>query len=141
MNLSHLVACLIVVAAFATGCRATPEPDLEVTLAEMTIAAPTFGEMGQSVWRVRNVGQAHHNLTVCPGTMGECVGEAVLQKVLRKPDDARDPDALPDETGALVLGNGWETVVSLDLEPGRYRLYCAVPNHVAKGMETVVMVR
>ena len=141
MNLLRLAACLIAAAVLTSGCSSPPEPDAEVTLDEMAIAIAEDQPMGTSVWRVRNTGEAHHNLTICPGTKGECVDEAVVQRVLVKPEGARDPDALPDETGALVLGNGWETLVEVNLEPGRYRLYCAVPNHVAKGMESIIMVR
>ena len=139
MNLARLVAVAAV--TLAAGCSSPPAPDTEVTLSEMVIAADEDMEMGPSVWRVRNTGEAHHNLTICPGTKGECVDDAIVQKVLVKPEGARDPDALPDETDALVLGNGWDTLVEVDLEPGRYRLYCAVPNHAVKGMETIVMVR
>jgi uncharacterized cupredoxin-like copper-binding protein len=41
----------------------------------------------------------------------------------------------------LVLGVGWSSLVELDLEPGRYRLWCGVPNHASKGMGFVVDVR
>ena len=110
-------------------------------MSEFAIDIAKDQPLGRSVWAVTNAGKAHHNLTICPGDPGECAGEPVLQKVLRKPEGARDPDALPDETTALVLGDGWETTVEVELDPGRYRLYCAVPNHAAKGMETIIRVR
>lgn len=139
--LRRLCAVLGVVGLLAVGCSSPPQADTTVVLSEMAIAVEQWQPMGRSVWEVRNVGQAHHNLTICPGDPGECVGEAVTQEVLVKPADARDPDALPDSTDALVLGNGSTTTVAVDLEPGRYRLYCAVPNHVAKGMEAIIKVR
>ena len=107
----------------------------------MAIAVPRDHAIGTAVWEVANTGAAHHSLTVCPGDLGRCVAEPVPLRVLRKPEDVRDPDALPDETAALVLGNGWESLIELDLQPGRYRLYCGVPNHAAKGMDAVIRVR
>jgi plastocyanin len=141
MGLRRLSAAVVLLGLLAGGCGGVPEADTTVVLSEMAIDVELWQSMGRSVWEVRNVGQAHHNLTICPGDPGTCVGEAVTQDVLAKPADARDPDALPDSTDALVLGSGSVTTVAVDLEPGRYRLYCAVPNHAAKGMEAIIKVR
>jgi hypothetical protein len=134
-----IVAALAV--ALLTGCAQDPEPDAQITLAEMAIGAPADLSAGTNVWEVTNFGDTHHNLSVCRGEAGACDGENLEQRVLRKDDSARDPDSLPDETDALVLGSGWTNLVEIDLEPGRYRLWCGVPNHVPKGMELVVDVR
>jgi uncharacterized cupredoxin-like copper-binding protein len=141
MRWRRLCAVVLTLGALATGCSSAPEADATVVLSEMAIAVDQWQSMGRSVWEVANVGQAHHNLTICPGDPGECVGDTVIQEVLVKPADARDPDALPDSTDALVVGSGSTTTVAVDLDPGRYRLYCAVPNHVAKGMEAIIKVR
>jgi uncharacterized cupredoxin-like copper-binding protein len=141
MMLRRLCAVAMVLGALAAGCSSPPEADTKVVLSEMAIDVEQWQSMGRSVWEVANVGQAHHNLTICPGDPGTCVGDAVVQDVLVKPADARDPDALPDSTDALVVGAGSTTTVAVDLDPGRYRLYCAVPNHVAKGMEAIIKVR
>lgn len=140
MKLSHRLATLGA-AALLAACSSVPDADTTVVLTEMAIDIEPDQPMGRSVWEVVNAGAAHHNLTVCPGDPGECVGDPVTQRVLRKPEGARDPDSLPDETGALVLGDGWSSIVEIDLDPGRYRLYCAVPNHAARGMETMIRVR
>lgn len=134
-------AVLAVAAGLLSGCSGVPEADARVVLSEMAIDMEKWQSMGPQVWEVTNVGAAHHNLTICPGDPGACVDDPVVQKVLAKPEGARDPEALPDETDALVLGDGWTTTVEVDLEPGRYRLYCGVPNHAAKGMETIIKVR
>ena len=141
MTWRRLFALALVLGALATGCSSPPEADTKVVLTEMAIDVEQWQSMGRNVWEVANAGQAHHNLTICPGDPGQCVGDAVTQEVLVKPADARDPDALPDSTDALVLGAGSTTTVAFDLDPGRYRLYCAVPNHVAKGMEAIIKVR
>lgn len=141
MTWRRACAVVMVLGALGTGCSSPPEADAKVVLSEMAIDVEQWQSMGEQVWEVTNVGQAHHNLTICPGDPGRCVGDAVTQDVLVKPADARDPDALPDATDALVVGSGSTTTVALDLEPGRYRLYCAVPNHVSKGMEAVIKVR
>ena len=134
-------AGLAVVAVLLSGCSGVPEADARVVLSEMAIDVGQWQPMGRQVWEVSNVGAAHHNLTICPGDPGTCVDEPLPQKVLAKPEGARDPESLPDETDALVLGDGWTSTVEVTLEPGRYRLYCAVPNHAAKGMEAIVKVR
>ena len=141
MTWRRLFAVTLVVGALGTGCSSPPEADTKVVLSEMAIDIEKWQSMGPQVWEVANVGAAHHNLTICPGDPGACVSEPVMQKVLVKPEDARDADALPDETDALVLGDGSTSTVEVDLEPGRYRLYCAVPNHAAKGMEAIIKVR
>lgn len=141
MTLRRLCAVLALLGTLIPACTSAPEADTAVVLSEMAIDVELWQPMGRSVWEVTNVGQAHHNLTVCPGDPGQCVGDAVTQDVLVKPADARDPDALPDATDALVVGSGSTTTVAVDLEPGRYRLYCAVPNHVSRGMEAIIKVR
>ena len=135
-------ALLLTLAVLAAGCSAAvPEASARVVLTEMAIALPRDHAIGTAVWDVANTGAAHHSLTVCAGDLGRCVAEPVPLHVLRKPADARDPDSLPDETIALVLGSGWQSTVQLELQPGRYRLYCGVPNHAERGMQTVIRVR
>jgi hypothetical protein len=134
----RLAVFTALLAAVLAGCASLPEPDVEVTLAEMAIGAPPVLAAGTNVWEITNHGEAHHNLSVCRGEAGACDGDNLEQRVLRHEETARDPDSLPDVTDALVLGSGWTNLVEIDLEPGRYRLWCGVPNHVAKGMELVV---
>lgn len=141
MTWRRLYAAVTVLGALLAGCSSPPQADTKVVLSEMAIDVEQWQSMGEQVWEVTNVGAAHHNLTICPGDPGQCAAEPVIQDVLVKPADARDPEALPDATDALVVGAGSTTTVAMDLEPGRYRLYCAVPNHVAKGMEAVIKVR
>lgn len=136
MRIVAAVAAVLLLSA----CSGAPEPDGEIVLTEMAIAAPAAVAPGTHVWEVRNTGQTHHSLTVCRGEPGRCDGEHLEQQVLVKDPTARDPDSLPDATDALVLGSGWTNVVQLDLAPGTYRLWCGVPNHAARGMETMLTV-
>jgi uncharacterized cupredoxin-like copper-binding protein len=131
----RIAVATALVSLLAAGCAGAPEPDLEVGMTEMAIFTETTIPAGTTVWEVTNVGETHHNLTICPGTADACEGENVEQQVIRKPEEARDPDDLPDVTDALVLGAGWTALVEVDLEPGSYRLWCAVPNHAANGMQ------
>ena len=130
-------ACLVLL---ATGCSRIPEADLDITMTEFAIAAATQVASGPSVWSVTNTGETHHTLSVCPGRVGECDEANVDQRVLRKEESARDPDSIPAVTDALVLGATWNMVVEVDLPPGSYRLWCGVPNHAAKGMDTALTV-
>jgi uncharacterized cupredoxin-like copper-binding protein len=132
-----LVACLTLLAACG---GAAPEADVEVGLTEMAIWADGDVPAGTSVWQVTNSGEAHHNLTICEGDVGACEGPNVDQRVLEHEPTARDQDALPDVTDALVLGAGWTNLIEVELAPGTYRLWCAVPNHAVKGMDTTVEV-
>lgn len=141
MKVSRITAAVAALMALTTACGGLPEPSAEVVLTEMAIALPRDHAFGTLVWDVVNQGDAHHNLTICAGDRGKCVLPPETQRVLRKPEQARDPASLPDQTTALVLGSGWQTRIEVDLEPGRYRLYCGVPNHAAKGMESVIRVR
>jgi uncharacterized cupredoxin-like copper-binding protein len=135
------IGAIALVVVGCGGAPAPPEPDLEVGLTEMAVFAAAEVPAGRSVWRVANDGDAHHNLTVCAGGIDTCDGPNLVQDVLVKEPTARDPDALPDETDALVLGSGWTSTVAVDLAPGTYRLWCAVPNHAARGMQTLLEVR
>jgi hypothetical protein len=137
----RVVAALFAALTLAGGCTRLPEASARVVLTEMAIAVPRDHALGTTAWEVANTGAAHHSLSVCVGDRGRCAVEPVTLQVLRKPADARDPGSLPDQTTALVLGSGWDALVEVDLHPGRYRLFCGVPNHAAKGMEAVIRVR
>jgi len=130
----------LMLAATACGGGANREPDVEVGMAEMAIWTDGDVPTGTSVWKVHNSGDAHHNLTICEGAVGGCEGPNIEQTVLEHEPTARDEDALPDVTDALVLGSGWTNLIEVELAPGTYRLWCAVPNHAVKGMDTEVTV-
>ena len=40
--------------------------------------------------------------------------------------------------GQVLLGPGETATLRVDLEPGRYRLYCSLPGHEALGMATTI---
>src|SRR5688572_17567165 len=99
MSHVRLAAPLVAPAVLAAACSSLPDADHAVVLTEMAIAVAREHSFGRSVWEVTNQGAAHHSLTICSGDEDECLGKPVLQKVLRKPERARDPASLPDETG------------------------------------------
>lgn len=150
---------LAVVAVTLVGCTGAPDtatPDAStgrpipddlaeqatsVVLTEMAVATPSPWPTGPQLLHVRNDGGAHHNLIICPGDETGCdEGGGVPMDLLVKPE-VRDPAAIPDRTSSLVLGAGADAVVRVDpLDPGSYVLWCAIPNHAARGMQRVIEV-
>jgi hypothetical protein len=130
------------VLALLTACStaAADGVDREVVLTEMAIGTSTDWAPGEQVLEVHNDGGAHHNLIICPGDAEGCDGGGVRLDLLEKPE-VRDERVVPDKTSSLVVGSGARAVVRTEaLEAGSYRLWCAIPNHAARGMETVVEV-
>lgn len=127
------------VALLAPACASGP--DATITMVEDAIAAPSTVEAGTWTVDVRNAGNSHHNLTVCrsddPDT---CEGEIVRNRMLRRPPQARDQTFYKDVNDGLTLGKDWDATVAYDLEPGTYRLWCAVLGHAAAGMQTTLTV-
>jgi hypothetical protein len=81
----------------------------EVSEVDFKIRIPaTSGERGEYTFRVRNDGQSIHNLAV--------KGPGVAR---------RTADLKPGDTAAL----------DVDLQPGTYELYCAIPGHKQLGMD------
>lgn len=133
-----LLTALVLLGA-CSGASAD-DVDNDVVLTEMAIGTSGAWEPGQQVLAVRNEGGAHHNLIVCPGDASGCEDGGVAMELLDKPE-VRDEDVLADETSSLVLGAGASAVVRIDeLSAGSYRLWCAIPNHAARGMEAIVEV-
>jgi hypothetical protein len=130
---------LLTIAATLTACGApVPQPQAAVVLVDYAVGAPATLPAGEVVLHLRNDGLIHHDLTICPGERDACAGEPMPLRVLRKPAQAREPDLVPDETLSLVVGADWDLLVGADLPAGRYRFYCAIVNHPARGMATVV---
>lgn len=139
---------LAAAAALAVGCSAAASPDGdaaervdgEVVLTEMAVATEGAWPTGERTLLVRNAGGAHHNLIICPGDAEGCADSGIGMDVVRAPQ-VRDPSVVPDRTTSLVLGAGADAVVRTDaLEPGPHLLWCAIPNHAARGMARVVEV-
>jgi uncharacterized cupredoxin-like copper-binding protein len=133
---------LLVGLALLAACSgaAADDAEHEVVLTEKAIGAPSSWAAGEQVLEVHNEGDAHHNLIICPGDATGCSEGGVAMELLEKPD-VRDPDVIPDRTSSLVLGAGAAAVVRTEaLEPGTHRLWCAIPNHAARGMELLVEV-
>jgi uncharacterized cupredoxin-like copper-binding protein len=135
-------AALLLGLAVLAACNGAAADDAanEVVLTEKAIGAPSAWSPGEQVLEVRNEGDAHHNLIICPGDETGCTEGGVAMDLLEKPE-VRDPDVVPDRTSSLVLGAGASAVVRTDaLEAGTHRLWCAIPNHAARGMELLVEV-
>jgi hypothetical protein len=133
---------LVGLALLLTACSgAAADPvDHEVVLTEKAIGAATGWSPGEQLLEVRNDGAAHHNLILCPGDETGCHDGGVPMELIEKPE-VRDPDVVPDRTSSLVLGAQASAVVRTEhLDPGSYRLWCAIPNHAARGMELTVEV-
>lgn len=147
---------LVAAVALTVGCSASSDAvagpgaagddtvddtvDGEVVLTEMAIATEGTWPTGARTLLVRNAGGAHHNLIICPGDADGCAESGVAMDVVRPPE-VRDPSVVPDRTSSLVLGAGADAVVRTDdLEPGPHLLWCAIPNHAARGMARVVEV-
>lgn len=119
-----------------------PEPDATVTLQEYAIDVPTTLPAGENVFLVRNIGHAHHNLTVCPldEASGRCAAEPEFYDMLRRPEEARDQSFFKDRADMLVIGKRWDTLIRYDLEPGTYRFFCGIVGHAQNGMQRTVTV-
>ncbi len=132
-----LAAVVAVTAMPACGSSA----DVDVTLFDYGILAPPSIEAGDHTFAITVEGVAHHTLTVCPAEQtGRCDEAPISFHWSRKPADARDPDVIPDDTNAVVLGAGWTGEVTATLEPGQYRVYCSIVNHAAYGMDRLLTV-
>jgi hypothetical protein len=129
------------VAALSACSGAAADTDRhEVVLSEKAIGATAGWAPGEQELEVRNDGAAHHNLIICPGDETGCTQGGVPMELLEKPE-VRDPEVIPDRTSSLVLGAGASAVVRTGpLEAGTHRLWCAIPNHAARGMELLVEV-
>lgn len=119
-----------------------PEPDATILLQEYAIAVPTELPAGENVFLVRNIGHAHHNLTVCPldEASGRCAAEPEFYDMLRRPEEARDQSFFKDRADMLVIGKRWDTLIRYDLEPGTYRFFCGIVGHAPNGMQRTVTV-
>jgi uncharacterized cupredoxin-like copper-binding protein len=140
-----ILLAVAAVAALFLPALSRVHGDVPVTLSDWSIAMPTnvsVGADGRLTMEVTVDGRAHHNLTICPAAPdGGCAGPPVRQTFLRKPSQARDPNAVPDATTAVVLGNGWDAALATTLQPGAtYRFYCSIVGHAQKGMQTYVTV-
>lgn len=119
-----------------------PEPDATVTLQEYAIDVPTTLPAGENVFLVRNIGHAHHNLTVCTldEASGRCAAQPEFYDMLRRPEEARDQSFFKDRADMLVIGKRWDTLIRYDLEPGTYRFFCGIVGHAQNGMQRIVTV-
>lgn len=138
-----LVAVAVVLLLALAGCTTDGvDADVEVTLGEWFVrAVPDRPQAGDLRIRLVNEGGAHHSLTICEsGDVATCEGDNVVQRYVDKPEEARVPADLPDETDAPILGADWSATLEATLAPGTYRLYCSIIGHPGRGMQTLVAV-
>jgi len=136
----RLAAAAVACTLGLTACGANT-PVADIVLVDYTIGAPTSLTAGTTRLEVLVKGVAHHTLTMCESEqLGVCDGERVVQRMVRRPKDARDQSLIPDESTHLVLGAGWDAAVDVDLQPGTYRIYCQIVNHAGYGMDRLIEV-
>ena len=142
MLLVAVVVVLVAVAVVLVTRDRLPAADETITLQEYAIGVPSTLAAGENVFLVKNNGQAHHNLTVCPldEASGRCAGEPESYEMLRRPEEARDQSFFKDRADMLVIGKRWDTLIRYDLEPGTYRFFCGIVGHALAGMQRTVTV-
>jgi uncharacterized cupredoxin-like copper-binding protein len=91
------------------GDEMMQETAVDVSLVEWAIEMPTSVTAGSVTFNVTNNGSAEHNFAI--------EGNGVEQ--------ALDSNLASGEAGSMTV----------DLEPGTYRVYCPVGNHAEQGME------
>lgn len=104
----------------APGPQPEPEPEanrLSVKGAEyyFVLSRPSV-KAGAVTIELNNQGEDPHNLN------------------LRLEESGEEPQQIAE------TGSGERTVATFDLPPGRYRLWCSLPEHEEKGMSTTLMV-
>ena len=104
--------------AAGTGTKqvnpAAMRKNVDVVLREMEIMMPRTLEAGPTTFQVRNTGTMVHSF--------EVEGQGIEKKL--------DQPLQPNEQATLQV----------DLEPGRYRVYCPVDQHAGRGMELQLIV-
>lgn len=88
---------------------------VEVTLADFSVEMPDTAAAGQTTFVVTNSGKVAHNF--------EIEGEGLEEEF--------EADLQPGETQELTI----------DLEPGTYKVYCPVAGHEDAGMVTELVVK
>lgn len=132
---------MLAAALAAVACSSTPDPDFTITLVEHEIGIESELAAGTPVIELTNVGDAHHNLTICPAERKEtCNGDGLEVDVLKKPERARDPSIIPERSAGVTIGAGWTAILQAELEPGTYRFFCGVIGHAERGMQRLVTV-
>lgn len=102
----------------AEGGAPETEPDtVNVRLTEYRIQMPRTLPAGPTVFRVTNAGAAQHNFEV-EGEAAPGLGEAFGRNL--RPTQTRDLD--------------------VQLEPGKYKVFCPVENHALQGMLLILHV-
>jgi len=112
---------------------------LRIVMTDYRFDHPAALPSGRAVVRVRNAGREDHDLTFLrlpPDFSGTIDGQ--LRSSTRR--------ALPTVTVMQVRHPGANAVFALDLEPGRYAMFCAVKDaegtpHFLKGMSSELRVR
>lgn len=116
-----MVAPLEVVAAEG-GVRAADAWDRTLTLGEYAFSWDTPPTAGHQRIRVENVGTEGHEVFIARLAEGKNAQD--LLAWIEKPDGPPPGDALG---GVGFMAQGRWNVMDLDLQPGRYALYCFVP--------------
>ena len=123
-----------------TGCgetssQATAIPRVDISERDFHIDAPRRVSPGPVDLNVRNMGPDDHELIVVRGTRRSLP--------FRTDGLTIDEDSVAKrEAGALEPGApGVDRNLDVDLEPGRYVLFCNMYGHFEAGMHTALVVR
>lgn len=115
----------------ATG--ADPVADVSVELRDFALDLPERIPSGRAVWHATNVGDQQHFIGLA-ATADLLTSEQVLA-LLTLPEGGTPPPGVPDPATVEVLqlevrnvSPGREIWVELDLAPGSYAAFCALPD-------------
>jgi uncharacterized cupredoxin-like copper-binding protein len=121
---------------------AEPAADVHVTLSDYAFAVTPALSAGKHVLRVENTASQPHEVFFVKLVEGK--GAPDMVNWIQKP---QGPPPGQPIGGTSTFATGEVNFVSLDLTPGRYGLYCFVPDakdglpHVAHGMMQEITVQ
>lgn len=114
-------------------------PTIEVVATDYAFAAPPRATRGRTSFRLTNDGKEAHFLSLNKLKDGVTLEEAMMSE---------DPAAVTEgswDTNLAAAGGEDEEVITVDLEPGTYALFCFIPGptgepHAFMGMQAQIIV-
>ncbi len=135
LSLAPVLALLLAVPGCRGGGGTPAGPSLDVTVKDFHIqpAQPTVG-VGDITFRVTNQGPATHEFVVIRSDLAD-------DKLPIGPDGLSVDEDSVDRVGEIgEVGSGATETLTLDLDPGRYVVFCNLEGHYLGGMHASVEV-